>query len=138
MFQAGKDFLVEDDYGIIRCLPQTDEARAAFKVLQMRLGKLVAQLPDAPKAEIPIDGVIGPSATLAMQLIALRLAEGSHQDLAAFAIAQPEEAIPMCAASAMEMAGYLDSVMEQDPHALAAPTEPTQPQIDLWQYVKSI
>src|SRR5258706_1210559 len=136
MLTPGKDFTVEYEYGIIRCIPTTDEVRSAFKVLQMRLEKLSKELPGGFNVAINVDGVIGPSATLAAQMIALRLAEGSHQELMPFAVAQPEESIPMCADAAMELSGYFDQVMMGDPHAIDAPVSPTEPTIDLMKIVK--
>lgn len=136
MLEPGKDFTIDEEHGIIRCVPSTDEARATFKVLQLRLQKLVGQLPDAPQVTINIDGVIGPAATLVAQAIVLRMSEGAHQEFMAFAVAQPETAIPLCGAMAMELSGYLDQVMTDDPHALASPTPPPEPQLDILGMIK--
>lgn len=136
MLEAGKDFDVEDEYGIIRCVAKTDEARSAFKVLQLRLVKLLPQLPNPPAVTLNVNGIIGPSATLVCQAIALRLLEGHHRELADYALAQPEVAIPMTASHAMELAGYLDEVMAKDPHAIVAPLAPPEPKLDPMQMVK--
>lgn len=130
MFSLGQDFVVESQHGIIRCVAKSPQAASAFKVLQIALAKLLPQLPEPPPVEISVDGVIGPSTTLAVQVVIQRLCEGSHQELAPIALAQPEEAIPAVAASAMEIAGYLDRVLGDDPSAILAPKPIVEPEID--------
>ncbi len=127
MLAPGKDFDVEDEHGILRCVPKSPEAQNAFRVLQLQLQKIVPHLPEAPPVPINVDGVIGPGTTLVVQMVAGRLAEGSHPELAALACAQPEEAIPGVAAGAMELAGFLDRALEKDPTAVVAPKPPPEP-----------
>ncbi len=93
-------------------------------MLQLSIAKLLPHIPDAPAVDIEPDGIIGPSITLAVQVIAQRLANGPHQGLVPFAALQPEEAIPAVAENAMEIAGYLDAVLTKDPTALVAPRQP--------------
>lgn len=130
----GQDFTVETKHGIIRCLPKTAAAASAFKVIQLALAKLLPQLPDAPAVDIEIDGVIGPSVTLAVQVIAQRLASGKHQGLAQLSGLQPEQAVPAVAEYAMEVAGYIEQVIGADPTALVNPQmfgEPIDPMAQL-------
>lgn len=130
MFVRDQDFIVDDKHGIIRCLPKTAEAASAYKVLQLQLVRLVPHLPEAPAVTIAVDGIIGPSATLVVQMIALRLCDGAHRGLAQLALAQPEQAIPLVAENAMEIAGYIDQVMTADPTAIIAPKPVEQPELD--------
>jgi hypothetical protein len=121
MLTRDKDFAIDNEHGIIRCKPKTAEAASAFKVLQLAVQKLLPQVPDAPPVEIEVNGVIGPSLVLAVQVIAARLAEGKHPELAHVAIAQPEEAIPTIAESAMEITGYMERALTENPSAIIAP-----------------
>jgi hypothetical protein len=116
-----QDFICDDASGILRCQPKTVAATSAFKVLQLQLSKLLPQLPEAGEIEIDVNGVIGPSTALGVQILATRLAEGSHKELAQLAIGQPEDAIPRIAESALEIVGYVDDVMTKDPTAIAMP-----------------
>jgi hypothetical protein len=120
---AQDQFKVEtSEAGIIRCVPQTAEATSAYKTLQLLLLKLVDQVPGAPRAMFAIDGVIGPSTALAVQVVAGRLAE-TYQELTELASAQPEEAIPYIGQSAMEIADVFEKIMERDTHALVQPPQ---------------
>lgn len=128
MLTRDKDFTVEAEYGIIRCKPKTPEAASAFKVLQLSVQKLLPQVPDAPPVEIEVNGVVGPSLVLAVQVIASRLAEGTHPELAQIAIAQPEEAIPRIAEGAMEITGYFEHALAENPTAIIAPAPKVEAQ----------
>lgn len=121
MLTAGKDFVVENEHGIIRCKPKTPECTSAFKVLQLAAQKFLPQVPDAPPVAIEIDGVIGPSVVLAVQAIAQRLAQGKHPELAQIAVAQPEDAIPAVASMAFEISGYIDRALQDNPTAIVSP-----------------
>ena len=115
MFVRDQDFVCEDKQGILRCLPKTPEATSAFKTLQITAQRLGAQLPGTP--EIHIDGTLGPSSVLAVQLLATRLGT-RYPAFLDFAGAQPEQAIPYAAAHALELAGALDEITTADPQAL--------------------
>lgn len=138
MFVRDQDFVCDDTHGIIRCLPKTAEAASAYKVLQLQLMRLVPHLPEAPAVTIAVDGIIGPSAVLALQMIALRLCDGAHQELAQLALAQPEQSIPLVAENAMEIAGYIDQVMSTDPTAIIAPKQIEPPELDPVAMLKQI
>jgi hypothetical protein len=138
VFTNGQDFDCEEVFGIPRCKPKTIEATSAFKVLQLQLAKLLPQLPDAAHVDVDINGVIGPSTALGVQLIAKRLAEGSHKELAQISIAQPEQAIPAIAERALEIVGYVNAIMEQDPTALAMPQPLQAPEFDPLSMLRSI
>lgn len=135
---AAEDFTIDTEHGIIRCRPKTPGAASAFKVLQVTVTRALEQLPDAPAVSIDIDGVIGPSLTLAVQVIAQRLAAGKHQGLAQLGGLQPEEAVPAVATHAMEIAGYLDGVMQGDPTALVNPQTQLPEGFDLIGQLKSL
>jgi len=125
MFTLGHDFVCETGHGIIRCIPRTPEAASAFKVLQLQLVRLVPQLPEPPDVTIEADGIIGPSMTLAMQMILGRIVQSfPHETLLSLALAPPEEAIPTIASLAMEISGVIDQVITSDPNAIASPTSP--------------
>lgn len=138
MFVPEQDFTVETAYGIPRCLPKNPNASSAFKVLQVAVQRIVPQLPDAPDVDIEIDGIIGPSITLVVQVVAQRLASGKHQGLSQLAGMQPEEAVPMVASHAMEIAGYLDDVLQKDPTALINPSTPLAESMDPMAMIKSL
>lgn len=121
MFTADQHFTIEVKHGITRCLPKSNEVASAFKTLQFVCQKLAPHVPGAGSASISLDGMIGPSTTLVVQMIAMRFCEGKHQALAPLVSMQPEEAIPFVAANAMEIAGYIDQVVTGDPMALVAP-----------------
>lgn len=121
MLARDQDFVVETKHGIIRCHPKTPAASSAFKVLQIAVSRLLQQVPDAPDVAIDVDGVIGPSVTLAVQVIAQRMSNGKHQGLAELGGLQPEQAVPAVAERAMEIAGYLQQVVEAEPAALINP-----------------
>lgn len=124
MLTRDQDFTVEEEHGILRCKPKNPNATSTFKVLQLAVQKMIPQLPNAPDIDIDINGVIGPSIALGVQIIAQRLAEGPHQGLAGLIGLQPEEAIPSIAENAMEIAGYIDQVNGADPTAVVAPKQP--------------
>lgn len=127
---ADQDFALTTEHGIIRARPKNPNATSAFKVLQVTVSRAVEQLPDAPAVSIEVDGVIGPTIALAVQVIAQRLASTKHQGLTQLGGLQPEEAIPTIAGHAMEVAGYIDTVMREDPTALVNPQvipEPPDP-----------
>lgn len=130
MFTRDQDFVCEERYGIVRCLPKSVEATSAFKVLQLQLSKVLPQLPDAPPITIEVDGIIGPTVALGVQAIAARLAQGRHPELAQLAIAQPEEAIPAIASRALEITGYVESVLAGDPTAVITPKPPVEEDVD--------
>lgn len=123
MFTRDQDFEVYGQ-GILRCRPKNPAATSAFKALQIAIGRIASQVPDAPPIEIAVDGEIGPGLTLIVQLILQRLAEGGHDKLAPLATAQPEEAIPATAAMSLEIAGYIEAVLAQEPTAIMAPKRP--------------
>jgi hypothetical protein len=129
MLIQDQDFAVETKAGFPRCLPKTPNATSAYKTLQLLLIKLVAQIP-GPKPTVAVDGAIGPSTVLAVQLIAGRFAEGKHPALVELASAQPEEAIPYVAQNAMEIADLFGQIAATDQTALASPQslEAAQPQ----------
>lgn len=110
--------------GILRCRPKNPAATSAFKTLQIAIGRVAPQIPDAPPVEIVVDGEIGPSLTLLVQLVLQRFGEGGHDQLAPLATAQPEEAIPATAAYSLEIAGYVEAVLAKEPTALIAPKRP--------------
>jgi hypothetical protein len=138
MFVRDQDFVVDEQFGFIRCRGKTPQATSAFKVLQLQAQKLASHLPDGPAVEITADGVIGPSTALVVQMIALRVAEAGHGDLVEIGAAQPEEAIPAIAASAMEIAGYFERVLTTNPTAIIAPSPPEEPAFDPVQMLKQL
>jgi len=127
VFSPGQHYTIEQKMGIMRCIPKTPDATSAYKTLQLVVARLVKQVAGAPPIEVSIDGTIGPSCVLAVQVVAGRLAEGKHQGLQQLATAQPEEAIPYVAQNAMEIAGYFDRATSEDPHALVAPRQLAEP-----------
>jgi hypothetical protein len=138
MFVRDQDFVCETKHGIVRCIAKSIPAISAFKVLQMQLARLLPQLPEAPSIDIDVNGIIGPSTALGVQVLGARLAQGSHQGLAEIIAAQPEQAIPDIAARALEITGYIDSVIEKDPHAISAPGLSQTPPVDPITQLRSI
>lgn len=129
MFVQGQDFTCDAANGIIRCTPKQTTASSAFKTLQIIIQRLLPQIPGASGVEVPVDGVIGPTTVLAVQMVAARLAQGKYPGLVPLASAQPEEAIPFVASHALEIAGNLDQIATEDPKALilAEPEMPPDP-----------
>lgn len=117
MFVRDRDFRCEtSEDGIVRCTPMQDGATQTYKMLQVVLAKLLPQVPDAPPLSVEPDGTIGPTTVFAVQIVATRLATTPHQELAPLATMQPEEAIPLVAERASDVAGYLAGL---DPAVLA-------------------
>lgn len=121
MLIKDQHFAIEETAGLIRCVPLTPEATSAYKTLQLLLMKLVEQVPSAPRGMVTLDGTVGPTTALVVQVIAARLAEGSYSELSELATAQPEEVIPYIGHNAMEIAGVFDMIVAKDPTALVAP-----------------
>lgn len=138
MFVHGQDFVCDDTNGILRCVPKSLTAISACKVLQMQLVKLAAQLPEPPPVAIDVNGTIGPTTALTLQMIASRLCLGAHQELAELAGAQPEQSIPYITTHALELAGYFDRLTESDPTALLTPQPMQGPVFDPIAVFKSI
>ncbi len=139
MLVRDQDFAVEKKRGIIRCTPKNADASSAFKVLQLAMQKLLPQLPDPPAVVIEVDGVVGPSLTLATQVVAQRLTDGVHKGLAELCGLQPEEAIPQIATFCMEITGYIEKVLDVDPTALIAPkSQPMGEPIDPMATLKNL
>jgi hypothetical protein len=130
MLTQDQHFTIETKAGFPRCVPKSPEAASAYKTLQLLLVRLVKQLPNAPKMMLSIDGVIGPSTVLAVQLIATRLAEGKYPTMVDIASAQPEEAIPFVAVNAMEIADAFDQAVSADRTALLSPQQLEEAQPD--------
>jgi hypothetical protein len=138
MLTQDQHFTIEIKAGFPRCVPKSPEAASAYKTLQLLLVRLVKQLPNAPKMMISIDGVIGPSTVLAVQLIATRLAEGKYPAMVDIASAQPEEAIPFVAVNAMEIADAFDQAMNADKTALLSPQPLEEAQPDPMAMLKGL
>jgi len=122
-----QDFHVTNEHGILRAHPKNLGATSAFKTLQITVRRAIEQIPEAPAVVLEVDGVIGPSLALAVQVIAQRLASGKHHGLAQLGCLQPEDAIPTIAQNAMEIAGYVSNVLEADPTALINPQTIARP-----------
>jgi hypothetical protein len=131
MFTRDQDFACELRSGIVLCTALTPEVVSTYKVLQLQLSRLLPQIPGPPKTAIVIDGIIGPSVALGLQMIVARIAQGYPgvlRDLGALIYAPAEQTIIGIAQHADMLTGYIDQILARDSNAVRSPPPLTQPQ----------
>ena len=129
MLTRDQDFVCDTSKGIVLCSPLTPEAESAYKVLQLALARLVAQIPGV-RTKIDVDGVIGPTVALATQMVFTRMSQGHPEvarELGALIYAPAEQAILGVAEHADALAGYIDKIITDDPNAVRSPKPPPAP-----------
>jgi len=131
MFTHDQDFVCEMKAGIVLCTARTPEAASTYKVLQLQLMRLLPQLPRPPSVTPAVDGIIGPSTALGLQMIIARIAQGYPsvlRELGALIYAPAEQTIVGIAQHADALTGYIDQILVQDPNAIRSPPPIVPPQ----------
>jgi hypothetical protein len=131
MFTRDQDFACELRSGIVLCVGLTPEVASTYKVLQLQIKRLLPQIPGPPKVEIIVDGIIGPSAALGLQMIVARISQGQPgvlRELGALIYAPAEQTIIGIAQHADMLTGYIDQILVRDPDAVRSPPQAIPPQ----------
>lgn len=130
MFARDQDFECDTSAGIVLCVGLKPEVTSTFKVLQLQLSRLLPQLPNPPKVAVIVDGVIGPSVALSLQMVIARIARGYPgvlHDLRVLVYAPAEQMILEIARHADLLTSYINQILTHDPNAVRSPPPLAEP-----------
>ncbi len=133
MFTLNQDFECDTSAGIVLCVGLKPEVTSTFKVLQLQLSRLLPQLPNPPKIDVIVDGVIGPSVALSLQMVVARIARGYPgilHDLGALVYAPAEQMIIEIARCSDLLTSYINQIITHDPNAVRSPPPLAEPKAE--------